>query len=88
MIRCDQEALGAGAAPGGGPHRAAAAVDLNDLGGEVLEHSPGLDPAVLLRIVADNPLGQGPYRTPIGLARPGVAGDGVPERIDPPEHPR
>ncbi len=59
-------------------------VDLNDLGGEVLEHSPGLDPAVLLRIVADNPLGQGPYRTPIGLARPGVPGKGLAERIDPP----
>lgn len=65
-----------------------AVVDLNDLGGEVLEHSSGLDPAVLLRIVADNPLGQGPYRTPIGLARPGVAGEGVAERIDPPRAPR
>jgi len=47
-----------------------AIVDLNDLGGEVLGASPGLDRCALRRVVADNPLGQGPYRTPLGLARP------------------
>jgi len=48
----------------------AAVVDLNDLGGEVLGYSPGIDPRLLVRILADNPLGQGPFRTPLGLARP------------------
>lgn len=47
-----------------------AIVDLNDLGGEVLGYSPGIDPQLLGRILADNPLGQGPFRTPLGLARP------------------
>jgi len=48
----------------------AAIVDLNDLGGEILGCSPGINPRQLLRILADNPLGQGPFRTPLGLARP------------------
>lgn len=48
----------------------AAVVDLNDLGGEVLGYSPGVDPRLLVRVLADNPLGQGPFRTPLGLARP------------------
>lgn len=47
----------------------AAVVDLNDLGGEVLGWSAGIDPRLLVRILADNPLGQGPFRTPLGLAR-------------------
>lgn len=48
----------------------AAIVDLNDLGGEVLGASAGIDRRILRRVVADNPLGQGPFRTPLGLARP------------------
>ena len=47
-----------------------AIVDLNDLGGEVLGSSPGLDRQHLARVVTDNPLGQGPFRTPLGIARP------------------
>ncbi len=46
-----------------------AVVDLNDLGGEVLGASPGIDRSLLRQILADNPLGQGPFRTPLGLAR-------------------
>ena len=58
----------------------AAIVDLNDLGGEVLGASPGIDRRMLARVVADNPLGQGPFRTPLGLAR--AVGD-----VAVPEHP-
>jgi hypothetical protein len=47
----------------------AAVVDLNDLGGEVLGASPGLDRDLVVRVLADNPLGQGPFRTPLGIAR-------------------
>ena len=47
----------------------AAIVDLNDLGGEVLGASDGIDRPLLVRIVADNPMGQGAFRTPIGIAR-------------------
>lgn len=47
----------------------AAVVDLNDLGGAVLGASPGIDRRVLLWVVRDNPLGQGPFRTPVGIAR-------------------
>jgi hypothetical protein len=47
----------------------AAVVDLNDLGGEVLGASQGIDRPLLRRILADNPLGQGPFRTPLGIAR-------------------
>ena len=59
----------------------AAIVDLNDLGGEVLGASPGVDRRLLARVVADNPLGQGPFRTPLGLARPigGIPAPGLPE---------
>ncbi len=46
-----------------------AIVDLNDLGGEVLGASPGIDRVLFRRVLADNPLGQGPFRTPLGLAR-------------------
>jgi hypothetical protein len=55
----------------------AAIVDLNDLGGEVLGASPGIDRRTLCRVVADNPLGQGPFRTPLGLARPLPASEGT-----------
>lgn len=53
-----------------------AIVDLNDLGGAVLGYSAGVDPQTLLKVLADNPLGQGPYRTPLGFARPVRAVDG------------
>jgi len=46
-----------------------AIVDLNDLGGAVLGASPGLDRALVLQVLRDNPLGQGPFRTPVGIAR-------------------
>jgi hypothetical protein len=48
---------------------AAAIVDLNDLGGAVLAASPGLDVRRCIRVLADNPLGQGAFCTPLGLAR-------------------
>ena len=48
----------------------AAIVDLNDLGGEVLAKSGDLDPGLCKRVLADNPLGQGAFSTPLGLARP------------------
>ena len=47
-----------------------AIVDLNDLGGTVLGSSPGVDRTLLCRVVADNPLGQGPYCTPLAVVRP------------------
>ena len=50
-------------------HTPVAIVDLNDLGGEVLGWSPGVDAALMRRVVADNPLGQGPYCTPLAILR-------------------
>lgn len=47
----------------------AAIVDLNDLGGEVLAASKALNPRLCTRVLADNPLGQGAFCTPMGLAR-------------------
>ena len=64
----------------------AAIVDLNDLGGAVLGASDGLDRALVLRVLADNPLGQGPFRTPLGIARAAGAaagGNGVPSAQPP-----
>lgn len=49
-------------------------VDLNDLGGEVLGASRGIDRALAVAVLADNPLGQGPFRTPLGIARRVVEG--------------
>lgn len=46
-----------------------AIVDLNDLGGTVLGSSPGVDRNLLCRVMADNPLGQGPYCTPLAIVR-------------------
>ncbi|MBT9260032.1 MAG: coenzyme F420-0:L-glutamate ligase [Clostridiales bacterium] len=54
-----------------GPHFPveAAIVDVNDLGSVVLGASQGVHRKKLARILADNPLGQGPYITPIGILR-------------------
>lgn len=52
-----------------------AIVDLNDLGGTVLGASPGIDRDLLCRVVADNPLGQGPYCTPLVILRRVAAGN-------------
>lgn len=47
-----------------------AVVDLNDLGGNILGISDaGIDIGWLLKLVKDNPLGQGSERTPIGIIR-------------------
>ncbi|MFO7948781.1 MAG: hypothetical protein R6U36_00260 [Candidatus Fermentibacteraceae bacterium] len=50
---------------------AAAVVDVNDLGGNVLGlHPNDLDGELICRILADNPLGQGRAQTPAGIIRP------------------
>ncbi len=47
-----------------------AVVDINDLGGNILGTSdPGMDRELLVRILADNPLGQGSEQTPCGIIR-------------------
>lgn len=49
----------------------AAVVDINDLGGNILGAWPkSIDRALLVEILADNPLGQGTQQTPVGIARP------------------
>ena len=56
---------------------AVAVVDINDLGGNILGVSdPELDKELILRILADNPLGQASEQTPCGLIREadGIAG--------------
>ena len=48
-----------------------AVVDINDLGGNILGVSdPTLDRELLVRILADNPLGQSSEQTPCGIIRP------------------
>lgn len=48
----------------------AAVVDINDLGGNILGAYPeSLDRELLVRILADNPLGQGTAGTPAGIVR-------------------
>ncbi len=51
---------------------AAAVVDCNDLGSEVLGASSGVDVAFVRRALRGNPMGQGHQRTPMGVVR--VAG--------------
>ena len=47
-----------------------AIVDINDLGGNILGTSdPTIDRALLVRILADNPLGQASEQTPFGIIR-------------------
>jgi hypothetical protein len=54
---------------------AAAVVDVNDLGGNVLGAFPDdLDADLVCRILADNPLGQGRAQTPAGIIRPARPG--------------
>lgn len=49
---------------------AAAIVDINDRGGSIRALSPGaVDARTLLRVLADNPLGQRDQTTPIGIVR-------------------
>ena len=61
------EAAKVGAQAAGAP---VAVVDINDLGGNILGVSdPGLDKSLLVRILADNPLGQASEQTPCGIIR-------------------
>jgi hypothetical protein len=47
-----------------------AVVDINDLGGNILGRWPhSLDASLLVRILRDNPLGQGEQQTPVGIIR-------------------
>jgi F420-0:gamma-glutamyl ligase len=47
-----------------------AVVDVNDLGGNILGRWPrSIDRDLLVRILRDNPLGQGDQRTPVGIIR-------------------
>lgn len=48
---------------------AAAIIDANDIGCNVLGATPGLDRRLLVSIMGDNPMGQGVQRTPIGIIR-------------------
>jgi hypothetical protein len=49
---------------------AAAVVDINDLGGNILgAHPANTDRDLLVAILSDNPLGQGTARTPVGIIR-------------------
>ncbi len=49
---------------------AAAVVDINDLGGNILGcYPPGKNRDLLVRILEDNPLGQGMAQTPAGVLR-------------------
>ena len=43
--------------------------DCNDLGGELIGQSGGVDLVLLREILADNPLGQGDDQTPAGIVR-------------------
>lgn len=59
-----------------------AVVDLNDLGGNILGTSEDLNRDWLLKILADNPLGQSDEQTPIGIIRKvEVAGEAVSQQI-------
>ena len=61
------QAARAGAEAAGCP---VAVVDINDLGGNILGTSdPGMDRALLVKILADNPLGQSSEQTPCGIIR-------------------
>ena len=47
-----------------------AVVDINDLGGNILGCFPiGIDKQMLVKILKDNPLGQGRAQTPVGIIR-------------------
>jgi asparagine synthase (glutamine-hydrolysing) len=46
-----------------------AIIDANDLAAEVFATTPGVDPATVLRLVVDNPLGQSAEQTPFALVR-------------------
>jgi len=46
-----------------------AVVDINDVGGEVLGQSPGVDAALVRGLLSDNPMGQGSERTPVVVLR-------------------
>ena len=46
-----------------------AIIDANDLAAEVFATTPGTDPATVLRLVVDNPLGQSAEQTPFALVR-------------------
>ncbi|MBT9260030.1 MAG: coenzyme F420-0:L-glutamate ligase [Clostridiales bacterium] len=47
----------------------AAVVDVNDLGSEILGASRGAPRNLIREALRDNPLGQGPYQTPLGILR-------------------
>lgn len=47
-----------------------AVVDVNDVGSEVLEASPGVDVGLVRELLRDNPMGQGAQRTPLSILRP------------------
>jgi hypothetical protein len=55
-----------------------AVVDVNDIGSEVLGAGPGVDGALVRRLLADNPMGQGDQRTPLVVLRPTEGAAGCP----------
>lgn len=53
----------------GCPLRAVVIADCNDLGGNLIGQSGEVDLALLQKVMADNPLGQGDDQTPAGIIR-------------------
>ena len=49
--------------------RAVVIADCNDLGGNLIGQSGGVDLTLLQKVMADNPLGQGDDQTPAGIIR-------------------
>ncbi len=47
-----------------------AVIDANDIGANVLGASAGVDAAVVVSLLRDNPLGQGSQQTPVALLHP------------------
>lgn len=60
-----------------------AVVDVNDVGSEVLEASPGVDREAIRTLLNDNPLGQGRQGTPLAVLRPVGAAPPIPGDLAP-----
>lgn len=54
-----------------------AVVDINDVGGEVLGQSAGVDAALVRGLLSDNPMGQGSERTPVVVLRRAAGARGL-----------
>lgn len=70
IILCPLDPSGVATKIGAALGCAAAIVDCNDVGSEVLGATEGLDEDLVRSVLSDNPMGQGHQRTPMGLIRP------------------